>query len=390
MSKATLIDDHVSATQSKKAVDALLTHMLKVEEKKADNELLPGKEQNIWLVVTTKQMYPEKKLKPSKIPLAHPIIDPRTSPVCLITKDPQREYKDLLESHNIRFISRVVGITKLKGKFKPFEARRLLLKENGLFLADERVVPLLPKLLGKMFFEAKKQPIPVCLTRKDLKGELERAISSTYFHQNQGTCVSIKIGTLSQKPAHVLENLMIALPAVVKNIKGSWDNIQSFHIKTNSSASLPIWTCNLGSEEGSRWGGLIVSTEPDEEREDAEGKKVRSVETEGKKRKRAPLEEEERMAKAKIRTKKDQVAEPEKERVTAAKGVEGEKPKKKAKVDDPEEDEDQVVATTLSSTLKEVRFKRGVEGLEKKMVKMVKAKPGTKSAKAAVLGKRKV
>lgn len=34
-----------------------------------------------------------------------------------------------------------------------------------------------------------RQPIPVCMTRKDLKGELERAISSTYFHQNQGTCV---------------------------------------------------------------------------------------------------------------------------------------------------------------------------------------------------------
>lgn len=56
----------------------------------------------------------------------------------------------------IRFISRVVGVTKLKGKFKPFEARRLLLKENDLFLADERVIPLLPGLLGKKFFEAKK------------------------------------------------------------------------------------------------------------------------------------------------------------------------------------------------------------------------------------------
>lgn len=82
----------------------------------------------------------------------------------------------------------------------------MLLKENGLFLADDRVIPLLPKLLGKAFFNAKKyvrsspttalsltwdstrQPIPVCLTRKDLKGELERAVSSTYFHQNQGTC----------------------------------------------------------------------------------------------------------------------------------------------------------------------------------------------------------
>lgn len=36
-----------------------------------------------------------------------------------------------------------------------------------------------------------RQPIPVCLTRKDLKGELERAISSTYFHQNQGTCTYV-------------------------------------------------------------------------------------------------------------------------------------------------------------------------------------------------------
>jgi ribosome biogenesis protein UTP30 len=127
-------------------------------------------------------------------PLSHPLIDP------------QQEYKDLLESNNIKFISRVVGVRKLKGKLKPYEARRMLLKENGLFLADDRIIPLLPKLLGKAFFNAKKyvgrsttvtlsltynpsrQPIPVCLTRKDLKGELERAVSSTYFHQNQGTC----------------------------------------------------------------------------------------------------------------------------------------------------------------------------------------------------------
>lgn len=120
-------------------------------------------------------------------------------------KDPQREYKDLLETHGIKFISRVIGIAKLKGKFKPYEARRMLLKDHALFLADDRVVPLLPGLLGSKWFDAKKcalitvitgfptnslhrQPIPVCLTRKDLKGELERAISSTYMHQNQGTC----------------------------------------------------------------------------------------------------------------------------------------------------------------------------------------------------------
>ncbi|KAI0060377.1 ribosomal protein L1 [Artomyces pyxidatus] len=280
MSKAELIDDHVSAQQCKRAVTALLDHALKHQQKREESELLPGKEQHVWLQVAVKQMQPEKKIKPFKIPIKYPLVDPRTTPVCLITKDPQREYKNLLEANGIKFISRVVGIEKLKGKFKPFEARRLLLKENGLFLADERVVPLLPKLLGKAFFAAKKQPIPVCLTRKDLKGELERAISSTYMHQNKGTCVSIKVGVISQTAPQVLANLKTALPSIVKAIKGEWDNVQSLSIKTNSSVALPIWSCDLGVEEGARWDGLVADdgSESDDEESDSDEGKVEDME----------------------------------------------------------------------------------------------------------------
>ena len=171
-----LIDSKVSTAQCKLAVDALLKHALAHQDAKEQNELLPDRtEQYVWLVVAVKKMFPERKLKPFKMcvhlsllplhgpedlvsnsPLSHPLIDPRTTTICLITKYPQREYKGLLESHGIKFISRVVGVEKLKGKFKPFEARRMLLKENGLFLADDRVIPLLPKLLGKAFFNAKK------------------------------------------------------------------------------------------------------------------------------------------------------------------------------------------------------------------------------------------
>ncbi|THH17274.1 hypothetical protein EW146_g3505 [Bondarzewia mesenterica] len=252
ISKKELIDEHVSLLQCRRAVTALLDHATKFQQEKQEKELLPGKEQHVWLQVGVKKMYPEKKLKPFKIPLKHPLVDPRTSSVCLITKDPQREYKDLLESHGIRFINRVVGITKLKGKFKPFEARRLLLQENGMFLADERVIPLLP-------------PIPVCLTRKDLKGELERAISSTYMHQNQGTCTSIKIGTISQTPDQVLANLQAALPSIIKHIHDGWENVQNLGIKTNSSASLPLWSCPLGDDEGGRWSGLVAGDDASEE-----------------------------------------------------------------------------------------------------------------------------
>ncbi|KAL1743669.1 ribosomal protein L1p/L10e family-domain-containing protein [Schizophyllum fasciatum] len=271
---ADLIDGHVSPKQVEKAVNALLAYATKRAEQQAETELLPGRDQNVWLNIAEKTIVPDRRLKPHRIPLAHPIVDPRVSSICLLTKDPQRQYKDLLETHKIRFISRVVGVEKLKGKFKPFEARRGLLKDHDLFLADERIIPLLPKLLGTKFFKAKKQPIPVCLTRKDLKAELERAVSSTYMSQNQGTQTSVKIGTASQKPAHILDNLKTALPAIVARIKGGWENVQNVHIKTSSSTSLPIWSCDLSGDALGRWGGAadadVVMSDASGEESDAE------------------------------------------------------------------------------------------------------------------------
>lgn len=62
------------------------------------------------------QRSPKDHPKPIRIAVPHPLLDPRKNPVCLLVKDPQREYKDLLESKNVKFISRVVGMEKLQGK----------------------------------------------------------------------------------------------------------------------------------------------------------------------------------------------------------------------------------------------------------------------------------
>ncbi|KAF9046374.1 ribosomal protein L1p/L10e family-domain-containing protein [Panaeolus papilionaceus] len=303
-----LIDSHVSLNQCKKAVEALHSHQTKKKEKFEENQILPAKEQHVWLNVTVKKLSPEHKLKPVKIPIVHPLVDPRTESVCLITKDPQRQYKDLLEAHSIKFISRVVGLEKLKGKFKPYDARRALLKENGLFLADERVIPLLPKLLGSKWFEAKKQPIPVCLTRKDLKGELERAISATYMNQNRGTCTAIKVGKLSHTASQIIDNIKAALPAIAKAVRGGWENIQSLHIKTNSSVSLPIWTCSLDDSEGGRWNGLQLEEGEEmdiieESEEEVEDQKAAKASVKGKKRPTSSDDEEEEEEKPRKKAK---------------------------------------------------------------------------------------
>jgi ribosome biogenesis protein UTP30 len=65
--KDELIDSRVSEAQCKKAVDALTNHAAKVSKERDENELLGGKEENVWLVLTVKRSHPEKKLKPQRM-----------------------------------------------------------------------------------------------------------------------------------------------------------------------------------------------------------------------------------------------------------------------------------------------------------------------------------
>ncbi|KAJ3729472.1 ribosomal protein L1p/L10e family-domain-containing protein [Lentinula raphanica] len=268
MAKDELIDDRVSLNQCQKAVDALHAYVSEVAAKKAETQLLPDVEQAFWLTIALKKQPQGSSLKVYSIPIAHPIVDPRKESVCLFTKDPQRTYKDLLADNNIRFISKVIDISKLKGKYKAFDARRALLKEHGLFLADDRVIPLLPKLLGSKFFQAKKQPLPVNITRKNLKTELERAVSSTYMPSIRGSTLSVRVGKISQTAAQVVANIKTALPVIASKINGGWDNVQSIGLKTSMSAYLPIWTCSLDDSKDGRWASLAAD---DEEESDFEG-----------------------------------------------------------------------------------------------------------------------
>ena len=67
MSKDDLIDTHVSLKQCRKAVEALHSHELKKKEKLEETQLLPVKDQHIWLNVTIKQIPVHVKLKPLKM-----------------------------------------------------------------------------------------------------------------------------------------------------------------------------------------------------------------------------------------------------------------------------------------------------------------------------------
>ncbi|GAA5865618.1 hypothetical protein JCM8547_007664 [Rhodosporidiobolus lusitaniae] len=287
-----LSDLPVDQAQCEKALKALLKHVEKVQKKREDEELMGDQEEKVFLVVGLKTPPRREVHKPVRIPVPHPVLNPRSSPVTLFVKDPQRHFKDLLPELKITFINRVVGLEKLRTKHKTFEAKRQLLKEAELFLVDDRVMVETGKCLGKMWRDAKKQPIPVAFQRKDLKAELERAIGSTYMNVGAGTSLSIKLGTTSlHTPQELLSNLLAVLPFLatrIPNTPATFSNILSLHLKTSTSTSLPIYNASLESafEE------VRGSKEQEEERErKVRERKEREEEKEVRRRERSATKE---------------------------------------------------------------------------------------------------
>lgn len=69
-------------------------------------------------------------------------------------------------------------------------------------MVDDRILPLLGKALGKIFFSKKKQPVPLKLG-PILKGgngdpttvgkRILAARERTYLHRNHGNCVAVRV-----------------------------------------------------------------------------------------------------------------------------------------------------------------------------------------------------
>ena len=258
----------------------------------------------IWLVLTTKKHIVDKKrLKPGKISVPHAIVKPETS-ICLITADPQRTYKDIIADsafpNDLRSRIRVLGVGKIKQRYKSFESKRQLLAEYDTFLADDRIVVLLLSLLGKIVFESSKRPIPVNLqgsipqkppreerkprpkgssprvaTPQAVANEVEKALRSARIHLSPSVTTSIHVGFSNFESKHLQQNIEAVVDGMQqKFIPSGWRNIRSIHIKGPSTAAMPIWLANQ------------LWVEEDDVLEDKEAEEVKALALQkGKKRK---------------------------------------------------------------------------------------------------------
>ena len=98
--------------------------------------------------------------------------------ICLFVKDLQkglkvdhedtiRHFTDLRGEKGIRGVTQSISLRELKVEYKQFEAKTQLSNKFDLFLADDRIIRLLPKFLGKPFYSRKKLPLQINLQAKD-------------------------------------------------------------------------------------------------------------------------------------------------------------------------------------------------------------------------------
>jgi ribosome biogenesis protein UTP30 len=228
--------------------------------------------EGVWCQIGTKKhIIDEKRLKPTKVPLPHTLNLVEATSICIITPDPQRTFKDVV-SHP-HFLSalgkqiRILGVTKLKQRYKTFEARRQLRAQYDVFLADDRIITMLPRLLGKIFYEHGKRPMPIRLAApkvQDANGkyvkpaktegksvltpagfaqEIEQALTSSRIHLTPSTTTAVQVGWSVFTPEAVAANITALIEGMVKDdiIPHGWRNIRSIHIKGPTTVALPVW-----------------------------------------------------------------------------------------------------------------------------------------------------
>lgn len=235
----------VDAALVEKAVDALL----KWNGAQKQKAQLLEDDQLLYIVVGMNKVPLKGRTNPFSVPLPHPLYQlDGNHEVCLIIGDRPTERhqmgkksaKEQLEKEGLK-IAKVIPLSKLKTDYFSYEAKRKLCGSYDIFLADDRILGKLPKLLGKAFYKKKKHPIPVNLTRGQWKGQITAALHSTFWYLSGGTCSVLKVARVSQPREEIVENVEAVVEGVAQQIPKQWANIRGYFLKTLESTALPLY-----------------------------------------------------------------------------------------------------------------------------------------------------
>ena len=275
-----------------KAVSALLKHHSNESSEK--NNLL-GNEESIQVQFTLSRVPEHTSTRPIRIEIPHSLHKlnngqdndnnddnqdgAEEGEVCLFVKDESKEWvKEMMDKFpsHLSCIQKIITLTSLRKKYAQYKDKRELLKKYNIFMADDRILPMLGKSLGKNFFQEKKQPIPVKLTRAEaFPFTIQKCLSSTFMHISAGTCISIKAGNTAMSMNKIMANAAAIVTGAVGHIPRKWANVSAIHIKTTTSVALPVYNKTREELEEIARLAKVERTVSDSSKEDPSKKRVR-------------------------------------------------------------------------------------------------------------------
>jgi ribosome biogenesis protein UTP30 len=238
-----------------KAVGAILKYHEKVAEESTEKLSLLGNERPVQVQFTLLRAPGQSRPKPVQIMVPHPFFkladsaanhDEMEEPeICLIVKESSKPWcQEMIERFpdHMGGVKKVLTLDSLRKKYTSYEQKRELLHKYNVFMADDRILPMLSKSLGKAFIKTKRLPVPICLTRENaLPFAIQKALSATYMTINTGTCITIRAGHTGMEPQKLVENVAAIVEAAVPKMPRQWANVQLIGVKTADSVSLPIY-----------------------------------------------------------------------------------------------------------------------------------------------------
>lgn len=241
-----------------KAAEALIEYQKSQAKKQQESK---GKDKNknalfedetdnlefVYLVVTSRHYFADSdNMIPHLIELPSSLWKGISPSILAIVPDPQRSYKDLLQKDK-KLVDRVVGISKLKGKFKKFSARRELRSNFDLVLGEKSILKDMLPLLGKTFYSVKsKIPVGIDLPLDDFElaeKNVEAALGSTTYFEVANTQVRLRVGSTLLKPQEIADNIE-AVMKYLEKLK-PWDDICEVGLKTVHSPLLPLYESDV-------------------------------------------------------------------------------------------------------------------------------------------------
>jgi ribosome biogenesis protein UTP30 len=254
-----VVDTSLDQDLVEKAVRAVLKYHEKITQESSEKKLsLLGDDRPVHVQFTLLRAPGHSKPKPVQIVVPHPFfkLADKTSDdqdedeveepeICLIVKESSKPWcQEMIEKFpdHMGCVKKVLTLDSLRKKYTSYEQKRQLLHKYNMFMADDRILPMLSKSLGKAFIQTKRLPVPINLTReKALPFAIQKALSATYMTVNTGTCVTVRAGHTGMDPKKLVENITTIAEKAVPKMPRRWANIQLIGVKTADSVSLPVY-----------------------------------------------------------------------------------------------------------------------------------------------------